>query len=85
MAPRSRLTARVSLSASAIDCSSSKSRAIKGLHKPIVSDELFDRVQEVRSWRTRVVKPGRPSDEYLLRKLIHCERCGARMHGCRTG
>jgi DNA invertase Pin-like site-specific DNA recombinase len=62
-----------------------KSRAIKGLHAPIVSDELFDRVQEVRSWRTRVVKPGRPSEEYLLRKLIHCERCGARMHGCRTG
>jgi DNA invertase Pin-like site-specific DNA recombinase len=62
-----------------------KSRAIKGLHEPIVSDELFDRVQEVRSWRTRVVKPGRPSEEYLLRKLIHCERCGARMHGCRTG
>jgi Recombinase zinc beta ribbon domain len=62
-----------------------KSRAIKGLHEPIVSDELFDRVQEVRSWRTRVVKPGRPSEEYLLRKLLCCERCGARMHGCRTG
>jgi DNA invertase Pin-like site-specific DNA recombinase len=62
-----------------------KSRAIKGLHEPIVSDVLFDRVQEVRSWRTRVVKPGRPSEEYLLRKLIHCERCGARMHSCRTG
>lgn len=62
-----------------------KSRAIKGLHAPIVADELFDRVQEVRSWRTRVVKPGRPSEDYLLRKLIHCERCGARMHGCRTG
>jgi DNA invertase Pin-like site-specific DNA recombinase len=62
-----------------------KSRSIRGLHEAIVSDELFDRVQEVRSWRTRVVKPGRPSEEYLLRKLIHCERCGARMHGCRTG
>lgn len=62
-----------------------KSRSIRGLHEAIVSDELFDRVQEVRSWRTRVVKPGRPSEEYLLSKLIHCERCGARMHGCRTG
>jgi Recombinase zinc beta ribbon domain len=47
--------------------------------------ELFDRVQEVRSRRTKVVKPGRPSEEYLLRKLVHCERCGARMHGCRSG
>ena len=33
--------------------------------------------------RTRVVKPGPPSDEYLLRKLLRCERCGARMHGTR--
>lgn len=24
-----------------------------------------------------------PSDEYLLRKLLYCERCGARMHGTR--
>jgi DNA invertase Pin-like site-specific DNA recombinase len=62
-----------------------KSRAIRGLHEAIVPDDLFDRVQEVRSWRTKVVKPGRPSEEYLLRKIIHCERCGARMHGCRSG
>ncbi len=60
-----------------------KSRAIKGLHEAIVLDELFDRVQEVRSWRTTVVKPGRPSEDYLLRKLLCCERCGARMHGTR--
>ena len=40
-------------------------------------------MQEVRSWRTRVLKPGPPSDEYLLRKLLYCERCGARMHGTR--
>jgi hypothetical protein len=62
-----------------------KSRSIRGPHEAIVSEELFDRVQEVRSWRVRVVKPGRPSEEYLLRKLLCCERCGARMHGCRTG
>ncbi len=60
-----------------------KSRAIKGRHEPIVSEELFDRVQDVRSWRTRVLKPGPPSDEYLLRKLLYCEHCGARMHGTR--
>src|SRR6266516_4493937 len=61
----------------------SKDRSIRGLHEPIVSEELFDRVQEVRTWRARVVKPGPPSDDYLLRKLLHCERCGARMHGTR--
>ena len=59
----------------------SKDRSIRGLHEPIVSEELFDRVQEVRAWRTRVVKPGPPSEDYLLRKLLCCERCGARMHG----
>src|SRR6266487_800743 len=61
----------------------SKDRSIRGLHEPIISEELFDRVQEVRTWRARVVKPGPPSDDYLLRKLLHCERCGARMHGTR--
>jgi Recombinase zinc beta ribbon domain len=60
-----------------------KSRAIKGLHEAIVTNELFERVQEVQGWRTRVVKPDPPSDEYLLRKLLRCERCGARMHGTR--
>jgi DNA invertase Pin-like site-specific DNA recombinase len=59
----------------------SNDRSIRGLHEPIVPEELFDRVQEVRAWRTTVVKPGPPSDEYLLRKLLRCERCGARMHG----
>ena len=60
-----------------------QSREIRGRHEPIVPEELFDRVQEVRSWRTRVLKPGPPSDDYLLRKLLYCERCGARMHGTR--
>ena len=60
-----------------------KTRAIQGLHEAIITDELFEKVQEIRSWRTRVVKPGRPSEEYLLRKLLCCERCGARMHGTR--
>ena len=59
----------------------SKDRSIKGLHEPLVSEELFDRVQQMRTWRARVVKPGRPSEEYLLRKLLYCERCDARMHG----
>ena len=44
-----------------------RSRWMKGLHQPIVSEELFDRVQEVRSWRTRILKPSRPSEDYLLR------------------
>jgi hypothetical protein len=31
----------------------SKDRSIRGLHEPIVSEELFDRVEEFRSWRSR--------------------------------
>jgi Recombinase zinc beta ribbon domain len=45
----------------------------------------IDRVQEVRGWRTRVDRPGRPSEDYLLRKLLFCEHCGARMQGTRGG
>jgi hypothetical protein len=32
-----------------------------------------------------VLKAGPPSEEYLLRKLLRCERCGAQMHGSRGG
>src|ERR1700733_6101999 len=35
-----------------------KSRSIRGLHEAIVSEEMFDRVQEVRSWSARGVKAG---------------------------
>src|SRR3974390_392651 len=40
----------------------SKARSIRGVHEAIVSEELFDRVQQVRGWRTHVVKPGPPSE-----------------------
>jgi DNA invertase Pin-like site-specific DNA recombinase len=33
----------------------SKDRSNRGVHEAIVSEELFDRVQEVRTWRARVV------------------------------
>ena len=60
-----------------------QSRAIKGLHEAIVPETLFDRVQEIRAYRATVKQPSPPSDEYLLRMLLRCERCGARMHGTR--
>ncbi len=59
------------------------SKAIKGLHEPIVPEELFDSVQRLRAYRATVKQPSPPSDEYLLRKMLRCERCGARMHGTR--
>ncbi|MGH2865670.1 MAG: recombinase family protein [Solirubrobacteraceae bacterium] len=51
------------------------SKTIKGLHEAIVPEALFDRVQEMRRQRARNLKPGRPSQRYLLRGLARCERC----------
>jgi site-specific DNA recombinase len=62
-----------------------RSKAIKGLHHPPIDEALFDRVQELRRLRAPTLKPGRPSDRYLLRGLAHCRRCHARMHGTGVG
>jgi hypothetical protein len=48
-------------------------REVRGRHEAIVPEDLFGRMQEIRGWRTRVVKAGRPSKDYLLRKLLYCE------------
>jgi site-specific DNA recombinase len=61
------------------------SKEIRGLHEPIVAEALFDRVQALRKLRARTLKPGRPSNRYLLRGLARCERCEGRMHGTATG
>jgi Recombinase len=58
---------------------------IKDMHPPIVDLAVFERVQEIRSLRTRTLKPGRPTDGYVLSKLARCERCGAAMHGTKGG
>ncbi len=60
-------------------------KAIKGLHEPIVDEALFDRVQQMRRQRARNLKPGRPSQHYLLRGLARCRRCHAKMQGTTGG
>ena len=62
-----------------------KSKTIKGLHKPIVEEALYDRVQLMRRQRARTLNPGRPSPNYLLRGLARCRRCNARMQGSTGG
>lgn len=62
-----------------------KTKAIKGLHEPIVEEALFDRVQEMRRQRARTLKPGRPFQRYLLRGLARCERCQGKMQGTAIG
>ena len=44
-----------------------RTKQIKGRHEAIVPETLFDRVQELRRQRARTLKPGRPSDRYVLR------------------
>ena len=60
-----------------------KTRAIEGCTRRSSPTSCSTACRRSARWRARVVKPGPPSDEYLLRKLLRCERCGARMHGTR--
>ena len=62
-----------------------RTKTIKGLHEPIVPEGLFDHVQELRRQRARTLKPGRPSERYVLRGLAHCRRCNGKMHGTGVG
>jgi hypothetical protein len=43
-----------------------RTKQIKGLHEAIVPEALCDRVQELRRQRARTLKPGRPSNRYVL-------------------
>lgn len=63
----------------------STSKQIRGRHEPLVDEELFDRVAELRRQRMTTRNPGRPSPRYLLRRIVRCERCGGRMHGTASG
>ena len=62
-----------------------KTKAIKGLHEPLIEEELFDRVQHMRRQRATTLNPGRPSPRYVLRGIARCRRCHARMQGTTGG
>ena len=49
------------------------------MQEPIISEELFDRVQELRSRKRRNTKTGRAS---LFAGLLFCPDCGAKLHFC---
>lgn len=59
-----------------------KDEQYEGLHKPIISEEQFNRVQQLIKKRT--VKSDVFRKTYLLTGIIYCGQCGARMFG-RTG
>jgi hypothetical protein len=63
----------------------STSKEIRGRHEPLIDEELFDRVADLRRQRMTTRNPGRPLPRYLLRSIVRCERCGGRMHGTASG
>lgn len=53
-----------------------KLRIFPGHHEAIVTDAVFERVQEIRSHRHRQTRTGRSS---MFSGLVYCADCGARM------
>lgn len=49
---------------------------VENTHEPIICQEKFDKVAEIRD--KKYAKP-KVKYEYLLRDLVHCGHCGARM------
>lgn len=52
---------------------------IPDMQEPIISEEEFERVQELRSHKRRNTKTGRQS---LSAGLLYCPDCGAKLHFC---
>ena len=55
---------------------------IKGVHKPIISEKLFYKVQKIKTGRNRMVKKVRPKNEkFPLSAFMLCSCCGKPMYG----
>jgi hypothetical protein len=55
---------------------------IKGIHEPIVSEQLFEEVQDILSGRKRnIPAKSKPQDELLLRGFLVCRKCGKNLTG----
>jgi len=55
---------------------------VRGLHKPIVTQVLFDRVQAILAGRKPpVVARRKLNPEFPLRRLVRCEVCGTPLTG----
>jgi site-specific DNA recombinase len=48
---------------------------VKGLHEPIISEELFDHVQDVLAGKKRLPYSSRVKEEFPLRGFVSCPRC----------
>jgi len=54
----------------------------KGVHPPIITKELFDKVQAIIKQQSKIA-PKRNS-KYLLTGLVYCAECGTKMYGERS-
>jgi site-specific DNA recombinase len=55
---------------------------VRGLHEPIISQELFDRVQEILEGRTPTATPKRKiNPDFPLKCFVCCESCGKPLTG----
>lgn len=64
-----------------------KGQIYPGLHEPLISEELFERVQRILSRNaSKYNNTGRKSKRHhLLAKLVRCHDCGTRLHGTLQG
>ena len=55
---------------------------VRGVHQPIVSQELFDTVQDVLAGRSRTAQPRQSiHPEFPLRQFVRCTKCGKGLTG----
>ena len=55
---------------------------VKGLHEPLVTQQMFDRVQAVLNGRKPPANPKRKSNpDFPLRRLVRCKVCGTPLTG----
>ena len=55
---------------------------IKGIHEPIISEELFYKVQDLKNGRNRMIKKTRPKNpEFPLSAKLSCTNCGSPIYG----
>uniref|UniRef100_UPI0040486804 recombinase family protein n=1 Tax=Algoriphagus sp. TaxID=1872435 RepID=UPI0040486804 len=57
-----------------------KEEIVKGLHDPLVNEQLFSKVQEVfRKGRMKDVRPSKYNDKFPLRGHLVCNQCGSKL------
>jgi site-specific DNA recombinase len=58
---------------------------IKGLHEPIISEELYYKVQEIKKGKNRMIKKTRPKNiDFPLSGFMKCVCCGSPMYGSKS-